>query len=126
MIMTSQNPKIPFEVPNEVRDFADKSLEQARRAMDTFMESAHKASSSLEQSTHQMQASAREMTEKSVGLVEQNVQATLGMMQQLVHARGMEEILKIQADFMQQQIKAVQEQARALGSAMQSSVTPKP
>ncbi len=123
--MSSENPRIPFEVPNEVRDFADKSLEQARRAMDAFMGAAQKASSTLEQSTHAMQASAREVTEKSVGFVEQNLSATLAMMQQLVHAKGMEEILKIQAEFMHNQMRSVQEQASALGSAIQSGVTPK-
>ncbi len=33
----------PFEVPNEVRDFAERSVEQARKAFESFLAVAERA-----------------------------------------------------------------------------------
>ena len=37
-----------FQVPEEMRDFAEKSVEQARKAFDGFLGAAHKAIDSVE------------------------------------------------------------------------------
>ena len=61
-----------FEIPTEMRDFAEKSVDQARKAFDGFIGAAHKAMETLEGSTSSMQANATETTRKSLSYAEQN------------------------------------------------------
>ncbi len=119
----ASTPKIPFEVPNEMRDFAAKSLEQAKKAVDSFMGAAEKAASTAEQSAHTVQAGAKDVAQKSMGFAAQNVAASFAMMEQFIHAKGMEDILRIQGEFMQNQMKAMQEHAKTIGGTIQSTAT---
>ena len=42
------NPTQNYEIPPEMRDFAEKSVEQARKAIDGFMNAAQKTADTFE------------------------------------------------------------------------------
>ena len=88
-----------FEVPPEMRAFAEKSVEQARQAVDGFISAAHQAMSAF------------------------------AFAQDLVQARDLQEVLRLQADYIRQQMQALHEQAQELAEstskAAKDAATPK-
>lgn len=115
--------RIPnFEVPAEMRDFAEKSVEQARKAMDGFLGAAQRAVDTLEGSASTMQASATETTRKSLSYAEQNIAAAFDLAQRLVRAKDVQEAMQLQADFVRQQVTSMQGQLKEFGNIAQSAV----
>lgn len=108
-----------FDVPNEMRDFAAKSVEQARRAFDSFMGATQQAAGQAETATQSMRQQATEATRQVVGFAEQNVKAAFDHAQNLSQARGFDEVVKLQSSYLQEQIAAMQSQLKEIGAAMQ-------
>ena len=110
---TNQVPN--YEVPAEMRDFAEKSVDQARKAFDGFMDAAYRAAGSLERGQDVATAGALEMGRKAMGYAEQNVASALDFAGRLVNAKSPDEIMALQAEFLRRQIEAFGEQAKDLG-----------
>ncbi|MDQ0472638.1 phasin [Labrys wisconsinensis] len=109
--------KPSYEIPTEMRDFAEKSVDQARKAFNGFMGAAHRAADTLEGSTQSVQSGATDIGRKAMGYAEQNVSAALDFASRLVHAQDAEEILRLQSEFIRSQIQSFGEQARDIGTA---------
>lgn len=109
--------KSPFEVPTEMRDLAARSVEQARKAFETFIGAAQKASDSFN-SDNPIQKNMADASRMTVGYAERNMNAAFDMAQQLVQAKTIEEAMKIQADFIQSQNTALQQQMQEAGTKM--------
>ena len=117
-----------FEVPTEMRDFAEKSVEQARKAIDGFMGAAQRTVDTLEGSASTMQAGAKDVTRRSLSYAEQNIAAAFDLAQRLVRAKDVQEAMQLQAEFVRSQFSAMQSQMKEFGSMAQSAVnqaTPK-
>jgi phasin len=115
------NQSMNYEIPPEMRDFAEKSVDQARKALDGFLGAAHKAVETLEGSTSSLQANATEATRKTLSYAEQNIAAAFEHAQRLVRARDMQEALSIQTEFARNQFAAMQTQLKDLGELAQSA-----
>jgi len=113
-----------FEVPTEMRDFAEKSVEQARRAFDGFMSAAQRAADTMENAGSTVQASAKDATRRSFTYAEQNVAAAFDLAQRLVRARDMQEAMQIQAEFVRSQFNAMQSQVKEFGAVAQNAMNP--
>lgn len=113
-----------MEVPAEMRDFAEKSVEQAKKAFDSYMAAAQKAVTTIEGSAEAMQASVKDVGKRAIGYAEANVAASFVLAQRLVRAKDLQEVMKIQAEFVQDQIKTLSEQAKELGAVAQRAMTP--
>jgi len=107
-----------YEIPQEMREFADKSVEQARKAFDGFVGAAQRTVSAMDGSGGAVQSSAQDVSRKAIAFAETNVAASFAYAQRLVQARDMAEVMEIQTRFLQEQMKAMEEQARELGSAL--------
>jgi len=118
---TNQGPG--YEIPAEMRDFAEKSVEQARRAMDGFIGAAQRTVDTIEGSANTVQASAKDMTRKSFAYAEQNIQAAFDLAQRMVRAKDMQEAMQIQAEFVRSQFESMQTQMREFGSMTQNAVS---
>jgi phasin len=113
----------PFEVPNEMRDFAERSVEQARKAFEGFLTVAQRASGVASE------AAKTAPGVKSVGAhvlsyTERNVNAAFDLAQKLVKVKDPQEALALQSEYLKTQLAVLQEQAKELGSVMQKSLTP--
>lgn len=115
-----------YEVPAEMRDFAEKSVEQARKAMDGFIGAAQKTVDTFEGSANTMQASAKDMTRKTFTYAEQNIAAAFEFAQKMVRAKDMQEAMQAQAEYVRSQFEAMQAQMRELGSSAQSAMKQTP
>jgi phasin len=106
-----------FEVPPELRTFAERSVEQARQAFDGFISAAHHAMSAFEGQAETARKGARDVTEKAMTFAERNVASAFAFAHELVRARDLQEVLRLQADYIRHQMEALTEQARELGES---------
>ena len=116
------NPNQNYEIPTEMRDFAEKSVEQARKAIDGFMSAAQKTVDTFEGSANTVQASAKDATRKTFSYAEQNLAAAFDLAQRMVRAKDMQEAMQIQAEFVRTQFEAMQTQMKEFGSIAQTAM----
>ena len=110
-----KDPKTNFEVPDEMRKFAEQSVEQARKAFEAVISTAQQTMSTLEGRAAVAQAGAKDVGDKAMAFAESNVAASFEFAQQLVRARTLEEMMRLQADYMKAQMQTLAEQANELG-----------
>jgi phasin len=113
--MMSKDGMPNFEIPTQMRQFAEQSVEQAKKAVDGFLTAAHKTVSMVEGQANVAQTGARSMTDKAMGFAEQNIANTFDFAQRLVRAKDPQEVMQLQAEFIKGQIQRLTEQARELG-----------
>ncbi len=111
-----------LDIPSDVREFAEKTVDQARRAFESFVAAAQKATAQSEAAAESMAANAKEVSSKAIGFAEANVKAAFDLAEKLVQAKDPKEILSIQSEYLKNQVAAVQEQAKALGDAVKKVV----
>jgi phasin len=116
------NPTPNYEIPSEMRDFAEKSVEQARKAIDGFMSAAQKTVDTFEGSTNTLQATAKDATRKTFSYAEQNLSAAFDLAQRMVRAKDPQEAMQIQAEFVRSQFEAMQTQMKEFGAMAQSAM----
>ena len=114
----------PFEIPNELRDFAERSVEQARKAFEGFLTVAQRASGVAGDATNTSQTGAKSVGAHVLAYTEQNVNAAFDLAHKLVKAKDPQEALALQSEYMKAQLAALQSQAKELSTIIQKSVTP--
>jgi phasin len=106
-----------FDVPTQMRQFAEQSVEQAKKAMDGFLTAAQKTAAALENQANTAQSGAKDVREKVMTFAEQNIANSFEFAQKLVRARDVQEVLALQQEFLTTQMQAMQKQAKDLGTA---------
>src|SRR5919107_4661765 len=119
MSMAQENQS--YEIPTEMRDFAEKSVEQARKAFDSFMGAAQRTVDTLETSASSVQANTTDMTRKSFTYAEQSISAAFEHAQRLVRAKDVQEAMQLQAEFVRNQFAAMQSQMKDFGAIAQAA-----
>ncbi len=117
--------KTEYQIPEEMRDFAGRSVDQARKAFDGFMSAAHRAVDAAENSSGLMQSGMVDASRKAVDFAEVNLAASFAFAQKLVHASSIEEVIALQQNFMQSQMATLSEQAKLLQEAGAQSLAKK-
>jgi phasin len=119
-----------FEIPNEIRSFAEKSVEQARQAFDGFISAAQHAVNAFEGQAETARKGAKDVTQMAMTFAEQNIANSFDLAQQLVRAKDVQEVMRLQSDFIKTQMQALTEQAKELGErtseAARDAAKPKP
>jgi phasin len=111
----------PQDIPNEMRDFAEKSVDQAKKAFEGYMTAAQKAAGNIETAAQAAGANAKEATSKAVAFASHNVNAAFELAQKLVAAKDIQQVFAIQSDFAKAQLAAIQAQARELAAIVQGA-----
>jgi phasin len=109
------DPMKSFEIPADMRKFAEQSVEQARQAFDGFMSAANKAVSDIEGRTNVARSGVKEVSERAVTFAQRNIASSFDFAQKLVHAKNVQDVMKLQQDYIQEQIRVLNEQAKELG-----------
>ena len=112
--MQMQSPGSSFEIPAEMRAFAERSFEQARIAFDKFMEAAQSTMNTLEGQSKVAQEGAKEISQKIMGFAEQNVATAFDYAQKLVQAKDPQSLMALHGEFVQAQMQVLADQAREL------------
>ena len=133
-------------VPYEVRDFAERSMDLAQKAFDGFIgvvnaviedEAPQPAEGQGETAQGEMAqgeiaqgdiaqdlASAANLSRLAVGFAERNVQGAFELARNMMHARDLTQVLELQRDFLEVQMKSLKSQMRSLEKA--SAPGPRP
>jgi len=112
--------KEPFEqfaMPNEVRAFVEQSVAQARTAFDGIVQAANQAVSQWHGRADKARAGASEIAHKSMAYAEKNMAATFDFAEKLMHAKDPTEVLRLQSEYLNQQMKVLSTQAQELGQS---------
>ena len=113
-----------YQVPTEVREFAEKSVVRARKAFEGFSSSAQKAIDSIDTSAVPFTEGAKDAGTTALSFAEANMKAAFDHAQKFVQAKDVNEVLTLESEFVKSQFEAFQEQAKALGAAIQKAATP--
>jgi phasin len=108
------DPKMAMQVPVQIKEFAEKTLEQAEKGFSSFIEAANKSAA-------MMPGPATEMSKKLLAMTEQNLRSTFDHSKKLLHATDVQEALQMQADFLKAQYATATEQLKEMGSSIRSS-----
>jgi phasin len=110
------DPNWNFDVPTQMRQFAEQSVEQARKAVDGFMTAAQKAVTTIETQADTAKTGVKDVGQKAMGFAEQNITNSFEFAQKLVRAKDIQEVMALQQEYLQSQMKAMSEQAKDLGT----------
>lgn len=113
--------KQPYDVPTEMREFAERSVEQARKAFDGFIGAAQKAVDSAHGSAESARVNTHDATRKAISYAESNVAAAFDFAQKLVQSKDLAEVMQHQSDFLKAQVASFQNQLKDLGAAAQDA-----
>ena len=114
----------PYEIPAQIRELTEKSIEEARKAFESFIEAAQKAAAQAEDTATALQSSAKEASAKALSFTEAHVKAAFDHAQKLIHTKDPQEFLAHQSEYAKKQLAAMQERAKEIGSAVLKAVTP--
>jgi phasin len=111
------DPMKNFEIPSDMRKFAEQSVEQARQAFGGFINAAQQAVHDMEGRASTARAGAKDVGEKAMTFAQQNIMASFEFAQKLLRARDVQEVMTLQAEYIQAQMKILNEQAKELGES---------
>ncbi len=114
------NGKPPYEVPAEMRELAERNVEEARKAFDGFIGAARKAVETAQGSAGSAQGNAQDIGRKAIAYAENNVAAAFDLAQKLVKSKDLAEVMRHQSDFLKTQMAALQAQLSEMGAAVQA------
>jgi phasin len=114
----------PFEIPNELRDFAERSVDQARKAFEGFVSVAQKAVGTVDDATAATRTNAKSVGAHVLGYAEQNVNAAFDLAHKLVQAKDPQEAFVLQSEYLKAQLSALQEQAKEISALVQKAAIP--
>jgi phasin len=103
-----------FEIPEQMRAAAERTVGQARKAVEQFLDATQKAVG--EGSDKTMGEGAADLSRQSLAFVEENIAASFDLAQRLVQARTVEEMAALQQEFLRRQMAAAADQGRTLGA----------
>ena len=116
----SQTPN--YEIPAEARDFAEKSVDQARKAFDSFIGAARRTAETVHGSAETARTNAKDASARGFEFAEQNVNAAFDLAQKLVRSKDVQEAMQHQAEFVRSQFAAIQAQAKEFGGLAQNAL----
>ena len=112
-----------FEIPAEMRAFAEKSVAQAKLAFDSFISAAQQAVNTAETHANTARVGAKEAGELAMTFAERNIASSFDFAQRLLQAKDPQEALAVQAEYLKAQLNTLQSQAKELGVLIQKSAT---
>jgi phasin len=115
--------RTPFDIPDQMREVADRSVEQAKKAIGQYLDATHEAVAKAEGSAKSVRDGAAEVSRQALAYVEENVAASFDFAHRIVQARTVEEIAALQKEFMAKQMASLTEQGKSLGGMMGRAAT---
>jgi phasin len=107
---TMIEPKL--EVPAELRDLAEKTIDQAEKAFGMFFDAASKSITSVPNP-------GAEISKQALSFTEQNMKAAFEHARKLVHATDLQQAMQIQSEFLRSQFtNAGEHMQRITGGVM--------
>ena len=103
-----------FEIPAEMREFAEKSVAQAKLAFDSFVSAAQQAVKTTETHAATARTGAKEAGELAIRFAERNIASSFDFAQKLVRAKDPQEMTALHAEYVKSQVATLTDQAKEL------------
>jgi phasin len=101
------DPKLTMEVPAQVREFAEKSVDQAERAISSFMESASKSATMVP-------GPMTDVAKQALAITEANLKSSFEYARKLMQAKDISEVMQLQSDFLRNQFGVATDQFKKM------------
>lgn len=103
-----------FDMPAEMRAFAERGMEQAKTAFDSFVTAAQQAANVAQTQAMNAQSGAREVGALAMQFTERNITSSFEFAQKLMQAKDAAEAAAMHSDFVTRQVATLTEQAGEL------------
>ena len=107
-----------FEIPTDVREMAQATFDQARKAFEGLLSAAQRTASSFEGQSSVARSGAKEVASKAVGFAEQNVRVSLDHAENLLKAKDISDVMRLHSEYVQAQMRALADQAGEISQAV--------
>src|ERR1700747_3513554 len=114
---------VPFEVPEQVRAFAEKGVSQARHTYAKFKDAAENHNSTIEAVFTTASKGASAYTAKVMEFVKANTTANLDFAQELLSVKSPSEALELCTAHSRKSFETLQVQAKELAELSQKGAT---
>ncbi len=111
--MAKEGP-VGFEIPAEMRAFAEKSVEQAKEAFNTFISAAQHAVNTAETQAASARTGAKEVGEMAIDFTKRNIASSFEFAEKLMHAKDAQELTALHAEYVKTQLATLTDQAKEL------------
>lgn len=103
-----------LEVPAELRDLAEKTIDQAEKAFGLFFDAAGKSIASIPNP-------GADISKQALSFTEQNMKAAFEHARKLVHATDLQQAMQIQSEFLRSQFTNAGEHMRQITGGVMSA-----
>ena len=108
--------KQTFEIPQQLRELAEKNIEQARTTYGQFMDALTQAMSAwLSAPSEAMTSRVKAVQERAIQFAKENAEAGFALANELTKAKDLQDVLRLQSSFAQKQMESYARQAQELG-----------
>ena len=103
-----------LEVPAELRDLVEKTIDQTEKAFGMFFDAANKSVSSVP-------SPGTDISKQALSFTEQNMKAAFEHARKLVHATDLQQAMQIQSEFLRSQFTTAGEHMREMTGGIMSA-----
>jgi phasin len=108
------DPKMTMEIPAQVREFAEKSVDQAERAISSLMDAASK-------SVTMVPGPMTDVAKQALVITEANLKASFEHARKLMQAKDIGEVMKLQSEFLRNQFGVATDQFKQMTGGVASA-----
>ncbi|MGA7545049.1 MAG: phasin family protein [Methyloceanibacter sp.] len=113
----------PFELPKQLRELAEKNVEQARAAYAQFMDAMTQAMSAWSTAPSNLMTSGfRDVQELAIRFAKENAEAGFALAKEFANAKDIQGVITLQSRYAQTQLQSYAHQAQELGRLMAEAV----
>jgi hypothetical protein len=114
----------PFEIPQQMRDLADQNIKQAHAAYEQLTDFVTKAVGAwMGAIPSPMAAGFKDFQDRAAEIAKKNAESAFALIEKMAKAQNIQEVLTLQTQFAQDQMKAfttqTQELYKLIGEAFQ-------
>jgi hypothetical protein len=109
----------PFEMPQQLRELAEKNVEQARATYAQFMDAMTQAMSVWSTGpSNVMMSGFKDVQELAIRFAKENAEAGFTLASELANAKDIQGVITLQSRYAQTQLQSYARQAQELGRLM--------
>jgi phasin len=114
----------PLEIPEQMRDLAEKNVEQARAAYGQFMDAMTQAMGMWSKGipSNEITSGFKVVQDRAIRFAKQNAEAGFALAGDLANAKDIQDVLSMQSRYAQSQMQNYALQAQELGRLMVEAV----
>ena len=113
----------PFEMPKQLRELAEKNVEQARATYAQFMDAMTQAMSVWSTAPSNVMTSGfKDVQELAIRFAKENAEAGFALASELANAKDIQGVITLQSSHAQTQLQSYAREAQELGRLMAEAV----